>query len=87
MSIRPETSRNRSRGEGAHPSFPDAPDRRDGSRKDDSAQSLDLIACDGCGRTFVTPDGPGMIAAIVGPCPDCGGRFQLADTLPRGMQL
>lgn len=38
---------------------------------------LDLIACDGCGRTFATEDGPGMIAAIVGPCPDCGGRFQL----------
>lgn len=41
---------------------------------------LDLISCDGCGRSFVTLDGPGMIAAIKGPCPDCGGRFGLAST-------
>lgn len=40
-------------------------------------QTLDLIVCDGCGRRFATGDGPGMIAAIKGPCPDCGGRFQL----------
>lgn len=37
----------------------------------------DWIACDGCGRTFSTMDGPGMIAAIKGPCPDCGGAFEL----------
>jgi hypothetical protein len=30
-------------------------------------QTLDVIAT----------DGPGMIAAIKGPCPDCGGRFEL----------
>jgi hypothetical protein len=47
------------------------------------APGLDLIACDGCGRTFATEDGPGMIAAIVGPCPDCGGRFQLSDVRPQ----
>jgi hypothetical protein len=41
--------------------------------------SLDLIACQGCGRCFATDDGPGMIAAIKGPCPDCGGRFRLAE--------
>jgi hypothetical protein len=45
-------------------------------------RSLDLIACDGCGRAFATYDGPGMIAAMVGPCPDCGGRFQLVDPKP-----
>jgi DNA-directed RNA polymerase subunit RPC12/RpoP len=39
------------------------------------ARRLDLIACDGCGRRFATDDGAGMIAAIKGPCPDCGGRF------------
>jgi hypothetical protein len=39
---------------------------------------LDLIACDGCGRSFTTEDGPGMIAAISGQCPDCGGSFALA---------
>ncbi len=43
----------------------------------DDPQKLDLIACDGCGRRFATGDGPGMIRAIKGPCPDCGGRFQL----------
>lgn len=37
----------------------------------------DLIACDGCGRSFMTIDGPGMIAALQGPCPDCGGQFRL----------
>jgi hypothetical protein len=41
-------------------------------------QALDVIACDGCGRHFATTDGPGMIAAIKGPCPDCGGRFELS---------
>jgi hypothetical protein len=41
-------------------------------------QTLDVIACDGCGRHFATTDGPGMIAAIKGPCPDCGGRFKLS---------
>jgi hypothetical protein len=41
-------------------------------------EPLDVIACDGCGRHFATTDGPGMIAAIKGPCPDCGGRFELA---------
>ena len=40
-------------------------------------QRLDVIACDDCGRHFATTDGPGMIAAIKGPCPDCGGRFEL----------
>ncbi len=38
---------------------------------------LELISCEGCGRSFATPDGPGMIASIKGPCPDCGGRFAL----------
>ena len=40
---------------------------------------LELIACGTCGRRFATDDGPGMIAMIKGPCPDCGGRFQLVD--------
>jgi hypothetical protein len=38
---------------------------------------LDLIACDRCGRSFATEDGPGMLAAIKGPCPECGGTFQM----------
>jgi rRNA maturation endonuclease Nob1 len=36
---------------------------------------LDLIVCDGCGRSFQTQDGDAMLAAITGPCPDCGGQF------------
>jgi len=44
---------------------------------------MDMIACGGCGRSHVTNDGPGMIAAIKGPCPSCGGRFALlSDPLP-----
>ena len=53
---------------------------------EDRVQGLDLIACDGCGRSFATHDGPRMIAAIVGPCPECGGRFQFAGPRPPGMQ-
>lgn len=87
MSDRLEPSGSRSKGETTRRSTPNAPDRRSGHDETGPGGSLDLIACDGCGRTFVTTDGPGMMAAIVGPCPDCGGRFQLADTLPRGMQL
>jgi hypothetical protein len=40
---------------------------------------LDVIACDGCKRCFATADGPGMLVSIKGPCPDCGGRFELLD--------
>jgi hypothetical protein len=40
-------------------------------------RDLEVIACDRCGRSFATDDGPAMIAAIKGPCPDCGGRFEL----------
>lgn len=43
---------------------------------------LDLIACDGCGRRFATRDGCEMVAAIKGPCPSCGGRFQLVAKSP-----
>jgi hypothetical protein len=43
------------------------------------ARDLDLIRCDDCGRSFATEDGPGMIAGIKGPCPDCGGTFRLED--------
>jgi hypothetical protein len=44
---------------------------------------MDMIACDGCGRPVVTNDGPGMMAALKGPCPSCGGRFALlSDPLP-----
>lgn len=39
---------------------------------------LDTIQCDGCGRWFVTDDAAGMLAAIKGPCPTCGGAFRLA---------
>jgi hypothetical protein len=38
---------------------------------------LDEIACDGCGRSVMSTDGPGLIEVIVGPCPDCGGTFRL----------
>lgn len=44
---------------------------------------LDVIACRGCSRRFATEDGPGMIAAIKGPCPDCGGEFELLAADPR----
>ena len=87
MTDRPEAGGDRSRGKASYPSMPNAPDRGEGSGSDDPDRNLDLIACAGCGRTFVTTDGPGMMAALVGPCPDCGGRFQLADSLPRGMHL
>jgi hypothetical protein len=43
---------------------------------------LDRIACAGCGRMFATVDGPGMLAAIKGPCPDCGGAFELLAATP-----
>jgi rRNA maturation endonuclease Nob1 len=36
------------------------------------------IECDGCGRSFRTED-PGMLGAIKGPCPTCGGTFRLGD--------
>ena len=39
---------------------------------------FDLIACDGCGRSFLTEDAGAMLAAIKGPCPTCGGSFRLA---------
>lgn len=39
---------------------------------------LAMIVCTGCGRCFATEDGPGMVAAIKGSCPECGGRFRLA---------
>jgi hypothetical protein len=48
----------------------------------DRAAHLDVIACDGCGRSFATPDGPGMLAMIKGACPDCGGRFEMIDLPP-----
>ncbi len=63
MSLRPET------GKGGGPSGRAPTQGR--------PEALDVIACDGCGRHFATTDGPGMIAAIKGPCPDCGGRFEL----------
>jgi len=39
----------------------------------------DEIACRGCGTSFRCSDGPGMLKAIKGDCPDCGGRFQLLE--------
>jgi hypothetical protein len=48
------------------------------SDRGSTREKLDEIACDGCGRWFLTTDGPGMIAVIKGPCPDCGGAFRLA---------
>lgn len=47
------------------------------SDKPDPRLPLDEIACDGCGRSVMSTDGPGLIAVIKGPCPDCGGAFQL----------
>ncbi len=43
---------------------------------------VDRLTCDGCGRSFGTIDGPAMLAALKGPCPDCGGQFQLDGKLP-----
>lgn len=45
----------------------------------DPTPRLDVIACDGCGRCFATEDGAGMLAVLKGPCPDCGGHFELLD--------
>jgi rRNA maturation endonuclease Nob1 len=45
----------------------------------DPVSRLDVIACDGCKRCFETADGPGMLTSLKGPCPDCGGRFELLD--------
>jgi hypothetical protein len=56
-------------------------DRLAASGDEAGVDRLDLISCDGCGRSFTALDGPGMIAAIKGPCPDCGGRFQLMSGL------
>lgn len=42
-------------------------------------EELDWITCDDCARSFETNDGRGMIAAIKGACPNCGGRFVLED--------
>ena len=55
-------------------------ERRDGGGVLDRTLRLDVIACDGCGRCFATEDGAGMLAMIKGPCPDCGGHFELLDT-------
>lgn len=44
--------------------------------------SVDLLVCERCERAFTTVDGPGMLEALKGPCPDCGGRYQLRGTLP-----
>jgi rRNA maturation endonuclease Nob1 len=41
----------------------------------------DQIECDGCGRSFTTDDPHGMIAAITGPCPSCGGTFRLVQSV------
>jgi hypothetical protein len=38
----------------------------------------DEIACRDCGRSFLCTDGRGMLDAIEGNCPDCGGAFELA---------
>lgn len=36
------------------------------------------IECDGCGRSFATEDPVGMLDAITGMCPTCGGSFRVA---------
>jgi hypothetical protein len=43
----------------------------------------DLIECDGCGRSFVSDDAAGMLAAIKGTCPTCGGTFRLGTAIAR----
>jgi hypothetical protein len=48
-----------------------------------SEPTYDRIVCAGCGRWFTTIDGPGMLAAIKGPCPDCGAAFELSTEPPR----
>jgi DNA-directed RNA polymerase subunit RPC12/RpoP len=59
----------------------------DRAKTDARTGRLDLIACEGCGRRFATDDGPGMIAAIKGPCPDCGARFELIEAPPAPRRL
>lgn len=67
---------------GARPPAPEEPKQRPVDGPSGRAGRLDLISCDGCGRTFTTQDGPGMLTAIKGACPDCGGQFHLAGTSP-----
>jgi hypothetical protein len=40
----------------------------------------EVIACNGCGRSFVVDDAYAMLAAIEGPCPVCGGTFAASPT-------
>lgn len=75
MSTQPEMG-SESRAEvDARPPRPEEPSRLAAGVS--GSTDLDLIACDGCGRRFAAWDGRAMIAAIKGPCPSCGGRFQL----------
>lgn len=73
----------------SEPHHPDEP--RHGHRDDHGVLApvprLDVIACDGCGRCFATADGPGMLTSIKGPCPDCGGRFEMLRTPVRPGEL
>lgn len=47
---------------------------------------IELIECDGCGRSLTTEDPDGMLAAITGPCPTCGGSFHLAAIAAAALQ-
>jgi len=51
--------------------------------------TFSTIECDGCGRSILTEDPYGMLAAIKGPCPTCRGTFRLAladDAPPQAAQ-
>jgi hypothetical protein len=38
---------------------------------------FDHIACRSCGWQFPAPEGAAMLFALKGPCPNCGGEFEL----------
>jgi hypothetical protein len=53
-----------------------SPPRPDGAAGNPDG-GLEVLACNGCGRSFSTIDGTAMLVAINGSCPDCDGAFEL----------
>jgi ribosomal protein S27AE len=41
------------------------------------AEDFDSISCGRCGWWFPAPEGAAMLFALKGPCPNCGGEFEL----------
>ena len=41
------------------------------------AEAFDRVACRDCGLSFPAGEGLALHFALKGPCPECGGSFQL----------